>query len=121
MLADPVAVAAATPNPAYSFAVVRSDGYGSVRKDVNGTDTEIVIQHTPGKASKRHYVKITFAKDAVNPYTSQTQRVVASVSLSMTYPSFGFTDADKAAFYLALKSFIDDDQVGIARIVQMQS
>lgn len=121
MLADPVALVAASPNPVYNFAVVRSDGYGSVRRDISGSDTEIVIQHTPGKTSKRHYVKITFAKDAVNPYTSHPQRVVGSISLSTTYPSFGFTDADKAAFWLALKTFIDDDQVGISRLLQMQS
>lgn len=121
MLIDPVPVAAAAPNPAYSFAVVKTDGYGAVRVDTLGTNTQIDITHTPGKGSTRHYVKFTFAKDAINPYTGATQRVSATTSLAMSYPTFGFTDADKAAFWLALKSFLDDGDVGIARILQKQS
>lgn len=121
MFIDPVPVAAAAPNPAYSFAVVKSDGYGAVRVDTLGSNTEMVVQHTPGKGSTRHYVKLSFPKDAINPYTGQTQRVSASISLSISYPTFGFSDADKAAFWLALKSVIDDSDVTIARILQKQS
>lgn len=121
MLVDPVPVAAAAPNPAYSFAVIKTDGYGSVRNDTLGSNVELTITHTPGKGSTRHYVKLLFPKDAVNPYTGAIQRVNATISLAVSYPSFGFTDADKAAFWLALKSFLDDGDVTFARILQKQS
>lgn len=121
MLADPIVVAANAPNPACSFSATKLDGYGSSRVDTNGAGYDLTISHTPGKSATRHYVKLTQTKDAVNPYTGMTQRTICSVSLSLTAPSFGFTSADQANLWKLLKDVIDDDQVGMARLVQNQS
>lgn len=121
MLADPVTIAANSPTPQLVLAVVRSDGYGSERVDTGGSGFGTVIQHTPGKNGTRHYVKMTQTKDATNPYSGLTQKQVASVSLSVSRPSFGFSDADVVNLVRALTDFLADSEVTTARIVQLQS
>jgi hypothetical protein len=121
MLVDPVTVAAATPIPSLVLAVVRADGYGTERVDTGGAGFGVVTQHTPGKNGNRHYVKMTWTKDATNPYTGLVQKQTASVSLSISRPSNGFTDADTVDLVEALRDYLFDSEVTPLRIVQMQS
>lgn len=121
MLADPFTIAANAPTPSLVMAITRSDGYGSERVDTGSNGYKTVINHTPGKNGDRHYVKLTQEKDAVNPYTGQTQRVVASVSVSVAVPSFGFTSANMVDLWEAIVDTINDAEVTMARILQNQS
>jgi hypothetical protein len=121
MLVDPVTVAAAAPIPQLTLAVVRSDGYGTERVDTGGGGFSTIITHTPGKNGNRHYVKLTWTKDATNPYSGLVQKQAASVSLSISRPSFGFSDADCVDLVEALRDFIFDTEVTPIRLVQMQS
>jgi hypothetical protein len=121
MLVDPVTVAAAAPLPALTLAVVRTDGYGTERVDTGSSGIGTVINHTPSKNGNRHYVKLTWSKDATNPYTGLVQKQVASVSLSFARPAFGFTDADCVSLIGACRDFIYDTEVTPLRIIQMQS
>lgn len=120
-LADPVTIAAAAPTPALVFAKTRFDGYGSERVDTGGNGYALTINHTPGKNLNRHYLRLTKTVDAVNPYTGLTQAKEASVSLSISRPSFGFTSADMVALVQALIDTILDAEVTTARILQNQS
>jgi len=121
MLIDPVTVAAASPIPQLVLAVVRSDGYGSERVDTGGSGIGTVINHQPGKNGNRHYVKLTWTKDATNPYSGLLQKQTASVSLSISRPTFGFADTDMVDLVEALRDFVFDSEVTPARLVQMQS
>lgn len=120
-LPDPITVAASAPTPALVLATVRFDGYGSERVDTGGNGYTTVINHTPGKANNRHYVKLTKRVNAVNPYSGLTQAKEASVSLSITRPDFGFTDTDMVALVTALRDFVFDSEVTPAKLLQNQS
>lgn len=121
MLADPVTVAANSPTPSLVLAVVRSDGYGSERVDTGGNGYSVVTQHTTGKNGTRHYVKLSRVVDAVNPYSGLTQKQIASVSLSISRPSFGYTDANLVDLVEALMDYINDAEVTPAKLIQLQS
>lgn len=122
MLADPVTIAAASPTPALSLTVVRSDGYGSERVDTGGNGYATIINHQRTKGGgDRHYVQMTKTVNAVDPYSGLTKKQVASVSLTIARPSFGFTDADMVALCKALTDFRDNASVTTARLVQFQS
>jgi hypothetical protein len=121
MLVDPVTVAAASPIPSLVLAVVRSDGYGTERVDTGGSGFGVVTQHTPGKNGNRHYVKMTWTKDATNPYTGLVQKQTASVSMSVSRPANGFSDTDVVDLIEALRDYLFDSEVTPLRIVQMQS
>lgn len=120
MLIDPVPVGASAPNPAYSWQVIKADGYGSERLDV-GTQDRLVITHEKAKGGDRHYLKITETKDATNPYTGTTQKMQATCSVSLSIPPFGWTEAQAAALYKALVDTIADADVTINKILQFQS
>lgn len=122
MLADPINVAAASPTPALAFTLVKQDGYGSERVDSGGNGYTVIINHTKNKGGgDRHYVQMTQAVNAVDPYSGLTKKQVASVSLSITRPSFGFTDAAIVALCKALTDFRDTSTVTTARLIQFQS
>jgi hypothetical protein len=122
MLADPVTVAAASPTPSLVLAVVKSDGYGSERVDTGGNGYTVTINHQRTKGGgDRHYVQMTKTVDAVDPYSGLTKKQVASVSITINRPSFGFTDADMVALAKALTDFRDDGEVTTARLLQFQS
>lgn len=121
MLIDPVTVAAASPTPALVLAIAKSDGYGSERVDTGGNGYVVITNHSTGKAGNRHYIKMTKSVNAVNPYSGLTQKKVASVSLSINRPDFGFTDADIVALAKALTDYRDDSEVTTARLLQFQS
>lgn len=121
MLVDPVTVAAASPTPELKLAIIKSDAYGSERVDTNGAGYTVITNHTKGKSSDRHYVQMTLTKNATDPYSGLTRKQVASVSLTINRPSFGFTDADIVALAKALTDYRDDSEVTTARLIQFQS
>lgn len=121
MLADPITIAAASPTPQLTFAVIRSDGYGSERVDTGNGGYGLVIQHSTSKNGNRHYMKISQTVDAANPYSGVTQKLVATVSLSISRPSFGFDDTAMVALVKALTDTLADSEVTTAKILQFQS
>jgi hypothetical protein len=122
MLPDPVTVTAASPTPQLVFTVVKSDGYGSERVDTGGNGYTVIINHQRTKGGgDRHYVQMTQTVNAVDPYSGLTKKQVASVSLTINRPSFGFTDAAMVALAKALTDFRDDSEVTTAKLLQFQS
>lgn len=120
MLPDPVSIAASAPTPAEVFRVIKSDGYGTERLSDDGIYT-IVTTHDRTKNGERHYLKVTETKDAVNPYTGGTSKQIASVSVSLSFPAFGWTAAQKAAVYKLMTDYVGDAEVTIANIINFQS
>lgn len=122
MLVDPVTIAAAAPTPALVLAVVKSDGYGTERVDTGGNGYTVITTHSrPKGGGDKHYVQMTQTLNATNPYTGLTQKQVASVSMTIVRPAFGFTDAAIVALAKALTDYRDDSEVTTARLVQFQS
>lgn len=122
MLPDPVTIAAASPTPSLVLAIVKSDGYGSERVDTGGNGYTVLTNHTKLKGGgSKHYVQLTQAVNATNPYTGQTQKVVASASITISRPAFGFTDAAIVALAKALTDYRDDSEVTTARLIQFQA
>jgi len=122
MLADPISVAANAPTPALVFKVVKSDGYGSERRDAGGIYS-LIITHEDGKGktANRHYVKISETKDAVNPYTGGTSKQTATVSLSVSRPAFGWTTANIVDLIEALFDTVNDAEFTPTSLVSFQS
>lgn len=120
-LPDPVTIAAAAPTPALIFTKIKFDGYGSESVDSGGNPYRTVINHTPGKNVNRHHVKISQTVDAVNPYSGLTQQQVAAVSLTITRPSFGFTDAQMVALVTLIRDYVFDAEVTPLKLLQNQS
>jgi hypothetical protein len=121
MLPDPVTVAAAAPTPVLTLAVIKQDGYGSERVDTGGAGYSVIINHTKGKNGNRHYVQMTQTVDATDPYSGLVRKQTASVSLSISRPAFGFTDAAIVALAKALTDFRDDAEVTTTKLIQFQS
>jgi len=120
MLSDPIAVAANAPNPALSFHMIRTDSYGSERRDgANGY--AVIINHNTGKTGDRHYFKISKTIDATNPYNSLISPQSASVSISIARPKFGFTEDDLVNLFQAALDTIASSDAGIDRIVGFES
>lgn len=99
-IVDPLAVAAAAPTPALSFAVVDSSKpYTAVRRDAGG-EYALTITHTPQKnGSVRHYLNVSRTIVATSPVTGVDSLQTMSVSLAFSVPAFGFNTADKTAMY----------------------
>lgn len=122
MLVDPIAVAAASPTPALSFGIIRQDGYGTERKDLGGNGYNVITTHSYTKGGgDKHYVQMTQTLNAVDPFSALTKKQVASVSLTIVRPSFGFTDAQIVALCKALTDYRDTSTVTTARLLQFQS
>lgn len=121
MLPDPVTVAAAAPTPALTFAIVKSDGYGSERVDTGGNGYTVITNHSKGKAGNRHYVQMNLVKNATDPYSGLTRSVRLSVSFSIARPPFGFSDADCVALAKALTDYRDDSEVTTAKLLTFQA
>lgn len=99
MLADPMAIAARSPTPAVNLAVIRADGYGSERRDVNGLYSAI-INHSNGRNGTRHYLQMKWTKDATNPYSGLVTPQTASVSIALQRPAYGFTASEMDQLWL---------------------
>jgi hypothetical protein len=122
MLPDPVTIAAAAPTPALVFTIVKQDGYGSERVDTGGNGYSVIINHQRLKGGgDKHYVQMTQTVNATDPYSGLVKKQTASVSLTITRPSFGFTDAAMVALTKALTDFRDDSEVTTAKLLQFQS
>lgn len=122
MLIDPVTIAAAAPTPALVMTVVKSDGYGSERVDTGGNGYTAITTHSrPKGGGDKHYLQLTKTINAVDPYSGQTRKVVASVSLTIVRPAFGFDDTAMVALAKALTDYRDDSEVTTARLLQFQS
>lgn len=120
MLPDPITIAAAAPTPQLVFAVIQTDGLGSVRRDAGGVYS-LDISHQIGKGADRHYMKISQVADAVNPYTGTTSKQIATVSLSISVPKFGFDATAMVALVKALTDTLADSEVTSAKLLQFQS
>lgn len=120
MLVDPITVAAAAPTPALSFAIVSSDGMGSLRQDPGGLYT-LKIEHAKGKGADRHYMQIALTADAINPYTGTTSKQIATVSLAISVPKFGFDNTAMVALVKALTDTLADSDVTSLKLLQFQS
>jgi hypothetical protein len=120
-LVDPITVAASAPTPALTFSVVRRDGYGADRWDVaNGYQLSFSHSVTPN-TGERHYMKMTQTLDATSPYTGQVSKQVATVSISASFPSFGWNAAAKAALLKALTDTLADSDVTNAKFLAFES
>lgn len=121
MLTDPITVAANSPTPALSFAVIAFNGEGSQRKDVtNNYDLSFSHSSSP-KTGERHYMQLKQTIVAVDPITGGNASLQGSVSLSVSIPTFGWTAATKAALVQALLDTLNDSDVTIAKFLGFQS
>lgn len=121
MLADPVTVAAATPTPELKLSIVSINGTGTERVDTNGGGYSLITQHTKSTKGDRHYLQLLQTVNATDPYSGLVRKQVASVSLTIQRPTFGFTDAAIVALAKALTDYRDDSEVTTARLIQGQS
>jgi hypothetical protein len=121
MLIDPIAVAASAPTPALTFKVVRSDGYGSERWDIpNGY--QLTFNHTTSlTGGERHYMKVSQTINATSPYTGDVSKQTANVSISASFPAFGWDASTKAALVKALTDTLADADVTVANFIAFQS
>jgi hypothetical protein len=120
MFPDPIEVAANAPNPALNFSVIRSDGYGAERRDANGL-YGLVINHSTSKSGDRHYLQIRKTVDATNPYNSLVSPQSASISISVSKPPFGFTDAQVNDLFTALMDTLAATDVDFPKLLAFQS
>jgi len=121
MLADPVTVTAASPTPELVFAIIKQDGYGSERKD-GPNNYSIVTNHQYLKGGgDKHYVQMTKSSIAVDPISGASSKQVASVSLTIVRPKFGYDDTAMVALTQALHDYVYDSQVTPAKLLQFQS
>jgi len=102
MLTDPLTVAASSPTPALSLSVVSFDGMGSTRKDVANGYVLKMSHSTNAKSGERHYMQMQATVTAVDPLTGGNSLQTGSVSISSSFPTFGFDQAHKDALVKAL-------------------
>jgi hypothetical protein len=121
MLTDPITVAAASPTPALTFAVVAYTGEGAERKDVANSFGLKFSHSSNAKTGERHYMQLTQSKSATNTYTGGISLQTASVSLSISIPPFGWTLAEKVAVVQALLDTLNDSEVTITKVLGSQS
>jgi hypothetical protein len=121
MLVDPITVAANSPSPALTFAMVKTDGYGSERWDVPNKYSLSFSHATSPKTGERHYMQLRQTVSATDPITGGTSNQVASASLAVSVPPFGWTAATKAALVQALLDTLNDSDVTIAKFLTSQS
>lgn len=122
MLPDPVTVAAAAPTPALALAIIKSDGYGTERKDTGGNGYTVITTHANLKGGgRKHYIQMKQDVTAPDPVTGVNKTYTASCSLTIVRPITGFTDAAIVALCKALTDYRDDSEVTTARLLQFQS
>lgn len=121
MFVDPIPVAADSPTPALSFAVVAYNKEGSTRKD-NTNGYALTFSHSSSaKSGERHYMQLQQTLTAVDPITGGNALQTASVSLSVSIPSFGWTATTKAALVKALTDTLNASGVTIAGFLNFNS
>lgn len=120
-LVDPIAVAASAPTPALSFSVMKRDGFGSERRDVANGYTLTFNHSDSPQTGERHYMKIAQTLNAVSPYTGGTSKQTAVVSISASFPPFGWDATTKAALLKALTDTLADADVTNAKFLAFES
>lgn len=120
MFIDPITVAAHAPTPALTFSIVQFDGMKSVRSDATN-DYSLVIEHTPTKSGKRHYMQIKKRLLVVDPISAGSSYQEASASLTVFVPKYGFDAATMTALITALTDTLADADVTAAKLLQDQS
>lgn len=123
MLADPVTITASSPTPQLDLSVVSwaPGGMGSVRKDVPDGYTLNISHTTDPKKGDRHYMQIQLNFVGVDPVTGGSANLVASASISASFPPFGMTDTTRAAVVKAVMDTMLDSEVTVLKWVQFQS
>jgi hypothetical protein len=111
MLIDPITVAASSPTPALTFAVVQFTGTGSLRRDVPNGYSLTFNHSTSPKTGDKHYMQVQQTVVAVDPITGGNAQLTASVSISANFPAFGWTEAQKVALIKALTDTLADSDV----------
>jgi len=120
MLADPISIAANAPTPALVLKVSEWKGKGSIRQDAAGVFST-QISHETVKTGKRHYLKVSETRSAIDPITGTTKMQVASASLSLSVPSFGWTAAQAVDLVELLIDIINDAEFTISNFVLEQA
>lgn len=117
MLTDPIAVAVSAPNPAFSFTRIGWSGQTSEWRDsVNGY--VLSMNHSmPLNGAEKHYVKLSQYITAVNPITGGSSYQVATASLAVSIPAFGWTASTKAGLIKALIDLLNDAEFTQARFI----
>lgn len=120
-LTSTISVAAAAPTPALTFKEKKRDGYGAERWDVpNGYQLTFNHSLQPG-GGERHYMQISQTLNATSPYTGDVSKQTAKVSISASFPAFGWDASTKAALVKALTDTLLDADVTIANFVDFES
>jgi len=114
-------VTANSPTPQLTFAIVKSDGFGSERWDVPNGYTLKFSHSTNPRSGERHYMQLSQTLDATSPYTGDVSKQTASVSISASFPPFGWDLTHKNALLQALLDTLLDSQVTIAAFDSFQS
>jgi hypothetical protein len=120
MFVDPIVVAANAPNPALNLSVIRSDGYGAERRDTSAL-YGLIINHSTSKNGDRHYFKLSKTINATNPYNSLVSPQSASISISVSKPAFGFTDAEVGDLWTAVQDVLTASGVDFDGLLAFQS
>jgi len=119
-ISDPFSVAAFGAVPATSWGIIARDGFGSTRADLtNGYFMKITHSDPtqPGQKFEKHYLQVTQPKDVTDPVSGLVKRVVASVSLSVSIPSAGWTYSQKVDFVNLLVNALADGDFSTNRFV----
>lgn len=121
MLVDPITVTAHSPTPALSFAVVAYNGEGTTRKDITNNYNLTFNHSSNARTGERHYMQIQQVLTAVDPISGGNSLQTASVSISASFPTFGWTAATKDALVQALLDTLNASGVTITKFNQFQS
>lgn len=120
-LTSTITVAASAPTPALTFKKKKSDGYGSEGWDsANGYVLTFQHGYQPG-GGERHYMQIAQTLNATSPYTGDISKQTARVSISASFPPFGWDASTRAALVKALIDTLADTDVTIANFVDGES
>lgn len=119
-LADPITVAANSPNPELKLAVISQVGFQTERLDTNDGGYRTIINHTKTKTGSRHYLQIMKEVTANDPVSGLPRTYTGSVSLTINRPLAGFTVAQMDNLVTAFKDTLTDSEVTAVRLLQFQ-
>lgn len=103
-ISNPVAVSADSPTPALSLQKTQfGPGLSGSYLDFPNKYS-LFVQHTApvGATAEKHYVQLSQQVLATDPVTGVAKYVTGSASFTLSFPSIGFTQAQKLALAKAL-------------------
>lgn len=116
-----ITVAASAPTPALTFKRKKGEGYGSEGWDAaNGYVLTFNHSYQQG-GGERHYMQIAQTLNATSPYTGDISKQTARVSISASFPVFGWDASTKAALVKALTDTLADSDVTVANFIDGES